>query len=389
MRILYGVHGYGRGHATRTASVLPHLARHHQLLILAGGDAFPSLWPEFNVVRIPTLGFAYANGGSQRSNRQTFRRNVSGILDLKMGGPLFDMVRGVFEEFSPDVVISDAEAWTHHVARHLRIPRIGFDHIGMMVHCRPEVEWLDRIEAVVDSLCYRMLVGKPERVLVSSFYPVKPRSKHVRVVGTLPRPGLRNLTPTNGEHLVAYFNRGNVQLTRHLLDEFRQVRCPIRIYGCSRRGREGNLTFLPPSNLPFLEDLASCRAVLSTAGNQLMGEALQLGKPMLVVPERCVEQRLNAAAVQRLGVGKRLTWRTLNAKRIRQFLDKVDDYKKSPAFAARDGLVDSLESLHRFLGELVPHMPNPSLTDYPSAAPIAQSAPVAPEPALPAEAVPA
>jgi uncharacterized protein (TIGR00661 family) len=378
MRILYGVHGYGRGHATRTASVLPHLARHHQLLVLGGGDAYPSLWPEHPVVKIPTLGFAYARGTGQRSNRQTFRRNVSGIVDLKFGGPTFDMVRGIFEEFAPDVVIADAEAWTHHVAAFLRVPRISFDHIGLLAHCDPDVEWIDRLEAIVDTLCYRVLVGKPDRVLVSSFFPVRPKAKNVQVVAALPRPGLRGLTPTDGEHLVAYFNRGNVQLTRHILDELRQVNCPIRIYGCSRRGREGNLSFLPPSNLPFLEDLASCRAVLSTAGNQLMGEALQLGKPMLVVPERCVEQRLNAAAVERLGVGRRLTWRTLDARRIRRFLDKCGDYKRSPAFAAKDGLTDSLEALHRFLGELVPHLPNPSLLEIPSDAPVAQPASIAP-----------
>jgi uncharacterized protein (TIGR00661 family) len=362
MRILYGVHGYGRGHATRSAAVLPHLARHHQILVLAGGDAYPSLWPEFNVVRIPTLGFAYGRRGGQRSNFQTLRRNLPGILDLKLRGPTFDMVRGVVEEFAPDIVISDAEAWTHHVARFLGIPRISFDHIGLLVHCRPEIEWGDRLEATFDAACYRVLVGRPERVLISSFYPVRPRSPRVRVVGTLPRPGLRKLLPTVGDHVVAYFNRGDDQLGTSLLNELHRVGCTIRIYGSRRRGREGSLEFLPPSNLPFLEDLASCRAVLSTAGNQLVGEALYLGKPMLVVPERCVEQRLNAAAVERLGIGVRLTWRTLDADRIRQFLDDCDEYRHSPAFNNHDGLQPSLEALHDFLGELAPHLDNPPLT---------------------------
>ena len=41
-----------------------------------------------------------------------------------------------------------------------------------------------------------------------------------------------------------------------------ELGCPIRIYGTPRRGRVGRLTFLPPSDLPFLEDLASCLAVM-------------------------------------------------------------------------------------------------------------------------------
>src|SRR5215831_17545791 len=140
MRILYGVHGYGRGHATRTLAVLPHLTRRHQLLLLAGGDAFPAFWPEFSVVRIPTFGFAYARRGQgprQRSNWHTFRRNFPALLDLFWGGPTFDMIREITEDFAPDVLISDAEGWTHHVAAFLRIPRISFDHIGILAYCKP------------------------------------------------------------------------------------------------------------------------------------------------------------------------------------------------------------------------------------------------------------
>src|ERR1700685_3997997 len=36
MRIVYGVHGYGWGHATRALGVLPDLMRPHEVLVLAG-----------------------------------------------------------------------------------------------------------------------------------------------------------------------------------------------------------------------------------------------------------------------------------------------------------------------------------------------------------------
>src|SRR5262249_4918723 len=139
MRILYGVHGYGRGHATRTLAVLPHLAARHQLLILAGGDAYQTIAPDYPVVRIPTLGFAYSRGqgARRRSNWHTFRHNCPAILDLLWGGPTSALVREVVSAFAPDVVIADAEAWTHHAADALQIPRISFDHIGIMTYCRP------------------------------------------------------------------------------------------------------------------------------------------------------------------------------------------------------------------------------------------------------------
>jgi uncharacterized protein (TIGR00661 family) len=356
MRILYGVHGYGRGHATRTLAVLPHLAARHQVLVLAGGDAYQAISPDFPVVRIPTLGFAYnpGKGARERCDWRTLQRNLPGFLDVKFGGPTFQMVRDIVEEHSPDVILSDAETWTHHVAAALRIPRISFDHIGILAYCRPRIEWRDRLEAEVDAWMYRRLMGRPQRIIVSSFYDAPPRSPHVHVVGTLPRQAVRGLVPHNGDHLLAYLNKGNEQVTREILDTLNSVGCPVHLYGCSQRGREGNISFLPPSTLPFLEDLAGCRAVISTAGNQLMGEAIFLGKPVLVMPERCVEQRLNAAAVERLGIGMRLNPRQLNPRRLRTFLDHCPEFAANTRLHIRDGLPAAIAIIDRYLAELAP-----------------------------------
>jgi uncharacterized protein (TIGR00661 family) len=360
MRVLYGVHGYGRGHATRTFAVLPHLAREHQVLVLAGGDAYPALSGDFPTVRIPTLGFAYGRKGGQRSNWQTFRRNASAALDIFWRGPVFDMIRETVEDFAPDVIISDAETWTHSVAKALHIPRISFDHIGIMAYCQPEIEWSDRFEGWFDTRCYRLLMGRPDRVLVSSFYEARPRWPTVKVVSTLPRQAVREQKPTDGEHLLAYFNRGDDQLNPAILSSLENAGAPVHIYGSSRRGRHGSLTFLPLSNLPFLEDLASCRAVISTAGNQLIGEAIFLGKPCLVMPERCVEQRLNAAAVERMGIGMRVSLRQFHAGKIREFLERRPEFVRTMSENVRDGLEESLSALRQFMHELVPSAEAPA-----------------------------
>jgi uncharacterized protein (TIGR00661 family) len=356
MRILYGVHGYGRGHATRTLAVLPHLAAGHQLLVLAGGDAYQTIAPDYPVVRIPTLGFAYNNrkGPRGRSNWQTFRYNLPGVLDLVCAGPTSLLVRDVVREFAPDVVISDAEAYTHHAAAVLRIPRISFDHIGIMTYCRPPLAAGDWVESWLDTSLYKLLTGWPDRVLVSSFYHAEPRRPGVRVVATLPRQEVRGLSATPGEHLLVYFNRGQDQLHDGILRTLEEVGCPVHLYGTPRRGRQGLLTFLPPSNLPFLEDLAACRAVISTAGNQLVGEAMYLGKPVLVFPERCVEQRMNALAVERLGIGMRADFRDFTAARVRAFLDRHDHFAANIARQVRDGLPEALDALDQFLHELCP-----------------------------------
>ena len=357
MRILYGVHGYGRGHATRTLAVLPHLCRQHQVQILAGGDAFPAFWPEYPAVRIPTLGFAYRSQGKgprRRCNWLTLCRNFSAVADALWRGATFDMVREIVEQFAPDVIISDAEMWTHQVAAHLKIPRISFDHIGILAYCHAPVDPRDRLKARFDAACYRAIMGRPERVLVSSFYDAPPRRPDVHVVGTLPRQAIRELTPRVGEHLLVYFNRGQDQLHDDFLQPLARLGIPVHIYGSPRRGQVGRLSFLPTSELPFLEDLAACRAVLSTAGNQLVGEAMFLKKPMLVMPERCVEQRMNALAVQRLGIGRRIEPCEFTLPVLRDFLENVERYREQIADQFRDGLCKTRSALDTLLAELAP-----------------------------------
>lgn len=351
MRIIYGIHGYGRGHATRALAVLPELRRRHDVLILAGGDAHDALAGDAAVVRIPTLGYHYRANGT-RSNFLTFTRNLPGVIDLFAHGPAFQMVRDTFLDFRPDAVISDAEPWTHRVAAECGVPRIGFDHFGVLAYCAPPVAPLDRVRLLRDAWVYRRLMGHPQRVIVSSFYDAPPRRPGVCFVGPLLRPEVFDVHAESGDAVLAYFNQGAHLFSRRIEGALRRLRAPVIVYGTPRRGVAGNLDFRALSNRGFLEDLAACRAVISTAGNQLVGEALHFGKPLLVVPEDCVEQRINARAVERLGIGMRATQRAIGDAVLAEFLRRRETFAANIRRAARDGRRESLAALERYLGEL-------------------------------------
>ena len=351
MRIVYGVFGHGRGHATRTAAVLPELSRRHEVQIFAGGDAYDALSTRYRIVRIPALGYGYAESG-RCSDYVTLRNNVWHVLDILLRGPTFQSVQEAMQDFRPDVVISDAEPWTHHVARRLGIPRIGFDHFGIMAYCRPTIPWGDRIRSRRDVLIYRHLTGRPERVIVSSFYHAPPSRPGVAVVGPLLRDEVLKARPTRGTYLLAYFNKGEHQFTPQVQRALHEIDLPVLVYGTPRQGADGKLSFRPPSDLPFLEDMAGSRAVISTAGNQLVGEALHLGKPLLVMPEDSVEQRLNAASLARMGVGMQVRQRDFSADVIREFLGNEASYVETIRQWKRDGRREAIDTIERFLAEL-------------------------------------
>jgi uncharacterized protein (TIGR00661 family) len=350
MRIAYGIHGHGRGHATRAWAVLPELARQHEVQVFAGGDAFDTLSHAFPVEPVPALSFAYQGGA--RSSWLTLKRNVPLVADLIGIGPATRRVVGRLREFAPDVVLCDCEPLTFRAARLLAIPRIAFDHFGVLVRCKVAMPWRDWAESLLDRAVYHLLFGGPERALVSSFFQAPTRSSGIRMVGTLLRAQARTLRPSDGGHLLVYFNKGAAQLTAPVMRALEGAGVEVRLYGAGREGREGNLVFRAPGDLPFLRDLASCRAVLSTAGNQLVGEAMHLGKPLLVVPERTVEQRMNAAAIARLGIGEWVAAERLTAECIRDFLENTARYSETARLSARDGRDEAVEMLERWIAEL-------------------------------------
>src|SRR5262249_6375422 len=112
MRLVYGVLGYGRGHATRALGVLPRLSHKHEITVLAGGSAYDALAPDWRVTRIPSLGYVYGDKG-KISTWRTVRENARRIRDLVFGGTTLDAVVTQLRELRPDVVISDAEPYTH------------------------------------------------------------------------------------------------------------------------------------------------------------------------------------------------------------------------------------------------------------------------------------
>jgi uncharacterized protein (TIGR00661 family) len=203
-----------------------------------------------------------------------------------------------------------------------------------------------------DAMGYRALMGIPDRILISSFYPAQAACPGMHIVGPMLRDEVRRQQPSDGDYLLVYLNKGQhlfLSQVEHLL---RLLDQPVVVYGTPYRGRIENLDFRAPGNDAFVHDLAHCRAVLCTAGNQLIGEAIHLGKPILACPEDAFEQRLNAHMVERMGVGMRGNLATLSPSDVDRFLGNQAYYLSNMKDHARDGRDAAIEILHRYIDEL-------------------------------------
>jgi uncharacterized protein (TIGR00661 family) len=326
--IVYSICGEGRGHATRARAVVEGLRAHHRVTLFASGCAHDMLeryCRETGVAlhRIPGLHFEYT-----RSGRVALFRTVGAAAGFKLAvGRYVRAVRPALEQIAPDLVVADFEPILPRAARQLGVPFVSFDHQHYLVVSDLAALPLGlRQRAALAAPFVRALYDWQTATIVSSFYapPLKKAYADTTLVGTLIRPEIAGLRSDRGQHLVAYMRR---QASPDVLEALRACGREVRLYGLGARPAEGNLRFAAIDERRFVDDLASCDAVVSTAGNQLVGEALYLGKPMLVLPEaRNFEQAVNAHFLEQSGAG----WAEpglLRPERLGAFLEQRETFR--------------------------------------------------------------
>ncbi|MGB0591159.1 MAG: glycosyltransferase family protein [Myxococcota bacterium] len=295
------VHGRGWGHGQRSEAVCEHLrSAGYSVRVFAGrgaldafapGDAEPveSLMPRAGWRTLPLL-----------------RRRVSKASRL-------------LNEEPPAAVVSDGDLPAVLAARLRGIPSVALGHGLIFSHTQrpqalPALPWLrEAAKARIASM------GTTRQVAVS-FTRLTPRS----ATTTIARPTLRHAlrSPrTPGEHLVCYFRDPNCHdVVRALRDQGQ----PIRLFS-SEDPKLSEVAWEPPDAVRFAEALLSARAVVSSAGSQLIGECLTLGIPQLSLYDaNDDEQRLNVALLKAHSLGTGCTLDTFNDATASAFLTSLD-----------------------------------------------------------------
>jgi uncharacterized protein (TIGR00661 family) len=352
-RIIYGVHGYGRGHAVRAMALLPELTKHYDVRVFAGDDAYDYLSPHFDVTRVPLL--KYYHGANKRfSPWRTGVNNIPLITDILIHGRNARRVENHIEHFDPDVIISDSEVMSLQVGRRLGIPRISFDHYGVMAFCKLEMNLLDRLTCRAESLLYKAWIGNPERVVATAFYGGELRRDDVTLVGPILRAEVLNTQPADGDYLLLYFSNAHLNFTHRVEVALRDCPIPVKVYGVKDRAgtTNGDIEYCPIHPQQFLTDLAGARAVFATAGNQMISEALYFGKPLLLLPEDSLEQRLNGHYIQTWGAGRSVRPIQVNRSLIRNFIHQSDQFAQGAKTHRRNGLPEAIDAIRNAIEEL-------------------------------------
>ncbi|MFB6351905.1 MAG: glycosyltransferase family protein [Bradymonadaceae bacterium] len=337
MRILYGIAGDGLGHAVRSAVIIEQLkAQGHDIQIVVSDEAADYLAPKF-----PDLteiwGLSLETQGNEVSPARTVASNVRRGL-APSGLPrniykCFDVARS----FDPDVVISDHELWSWFFATLNDIPLVGLDNIHLLSRCDHPPEIMHNLQSQypLEWLIVKNRVPSAQHYLVSSFARPEPTEPDTTLIPPVLRNCILEADPTDEGHLVVY-QTSYSQVD--LIGMLRNIDRPVYVFGSECRRRIDNVRFRPFNEHEFIERLATCRAVVGSAGFTLMTEALHLGKPYFAIPvEGQIEQMLNARYLAWLGYGEYA--KNPDRPALERFLERVPQFK------------DALERYDRFDNE--------------------------------------
>jgi len=328
--IFLGVSGEGRGHAARAQVLVDLLKEEHRLVIYAYGAALDLLKSEqrhrdVEVRPIPGMRFAY----NQRGQLAPLR-TLAGALPFltQMSGRAVELARTLEREHA-DLVISDFEPLLGRAGNLAGLPVVAIDHQQFLRHYDlsqlpgPLQKKAAHLTPFV-SAYYKKLTAS---VISAFFFPqlkITSRQHPIVQAGVLLRSELIGADPQVGDHLVAYLRR---DAPPDVLRALSASQLPIRVYGTQRTGQFGQLSFHAIERRRFVDDLCTSRALISSAGNQVIGEALFLRKPVLCYPEPGnIEQAINGHFLQASAQGCSAPVECWNAKFIRDFVEKLPTF---------------------------------------------------------------
>ncbi len=347
--------GEGRGHATRICSLIERLERIYEIRVYSYDDGYKFLKDKFSdghptvtVSRIPGITFQYSGG------RLDVIRTIKTGLEYQASevGNLVDQLINELETHNVSLAITDFEPGLPRAAARYRIPLISVDHqhflLAYELDAMPQIlKW----HAWFIGNAVWMYVSESSETIVSAFFKPKLRSgwEHVVQVGPLLRREITSKVPRDDGYVLSYLRR---HTPFSMIEILADCGLPVKVYGLGERESLGQLSFQPIDEYQFVEDLANCRAVISAAGNQLIGEALHLGKPMFVLPERAHgEQSMNSFFLREMTCGDFEYLENVTLDQVKSFLGNLDRYRASlgKVVGQMDGTETVLEIVQRWM----------------------------------------
>ncbi|RDJ35554.1 MAG: hypothetical protein DWQ19_12110 [Crenarchaeota archaeon] len=335
MKIFYSLSGEGLGHAIRVASVLEALKDDIEVHLFTWGEAY-DFFQKQNYPHLHKI--AQIPFGRDFKNRISTPRTILNFFRFLANAPSsFLEVRRMVKNIKPSLIISDFECLMPRVAHFCGIPLFSIDNQHRFSRC--EIQELPKKYknfARLIGLLTEIYVPRPERVIISTFHcsTLKKLDSKTVLTNCFVRKHFEEHNPTVGDYVLLYY-KSSFGGILEILAEIEGIK--VKVYGCPPELRTvSKFEYFEISNEGFVEALAGCRHLISGSGNQLLGEAIYYGKPILAIPEHNQpEQMINAHYAEKMGFAYQSNMDELTSEKIQFFFDNFECSKGLGSNGAR------------------------------------------------------
>lgn len=343
-KILFGIAGISNGHCSRQTPIIKHLLEQgHKIMVFTYGDGpayFADHFQEHPHLTIVPVADPYFVGTVDGLDYEQTAHSEKNQVDFNKINALA-MHRAMNELGKPDLVISDYEMVAAQLAYAKRVPLVTIDQqskylVGDFVPVLNNTSCQDEVERL------SMFFPKADKRIAVSFFRVDNRHAQddfiVEVYPPMIRPDVINgkgtaLSPTPS--ILVYITAQ--QLGEQPVDEWIatiknavpqnyvvHVFLPLRL---ELPLDEERISYYHHGDKRFDSILFASHGIISTAGHNLLTEAMFLEKPVYAFPLPIYEQQINAYMIAQGGFG--VSSKAFTQESIRDFLSHLDGYAKN------------------------------------------------------------
>ena len=318
MRIVYGLSGEGHGHSSIARQIIPILIRQgHEVKVITYGLSLRFL-KEYNPIEIKGIVLYY-----EKNHTFSLRRTIFNNLDcLSFYVKNWRRIRNELKAFSPDLFIVNFEPLTALLAHSLRKPLISLSNQHGLLYFKEEIPKKYRKSFFITKIAIALATPFAEKYVIMSLTDLTINKKNVRIITPIIHENIKKLKPRKGKKILVYLKNPNFQL----LETLKKLDEEFIVYGRDIKKKDGNLVFRKTGN-SFIKDLQNCKAIIATAGQSLITEAIYLKKPFFgVPPEGEFEQTFNAMLLKKSHFGN--FSENPSEKEINHFIKNLSNYEK-------------------------------------------------------------
>lgn len=343
-KILFGICGISNGHCSRQLPVIKHLLEQgHEILIFTYGDGlsyFRDRFPENSLLTIIPVANPYYVGTIQGLDFELTAKSDKNSIDFIRINSLA-MHRAKLEFGCPDLVISDYEMVAAQYAYANNVPLVTLDQqskylIGDFSPILNGTSYIDEVERL------SLFFPKAKKRLAVSFFRVEGSNRKtdfdIEVLSPMIRSEVleaKGLPRSDKPSILVYVTAQQlgdlpiedwVKTIQLALPEFYEAHLflPQRV---DLPKNNSQLSFYHHGDNRFDSILFSCHGIITTAGHNLLSEAMYLEKPVFALPLPLYEQQLNAHIINEGGFG--LSRGNLSAEGLTIFFANLDIYSRN------------------------------------------------------------